>query len=100
MLSWLCSSISLITCGFRPPYSWLQCCRLFLRHRWVLSLSLLTPNQSAVPLGRGRILRAPGGVPGLGHTFGGQGGPRSCKCSIASILSPLTPPTRSAQRYN
>lgn len=49
-LSWLCSSISLITCAFRPPYSWLQCCRLRLLHRWVLSLSLLTPNQSAVPL--------------------------------------------------
>lgn len=53
-LSWLRSSISRITCAFRPPYRWLQCCRLFLLHRCVLSPSLLTPNQSAVPLERGR----------------------------------------------
>lgn len=49
-LSWLGSSISLITCAFSPPYRWLQCCRLLRLHRCVLSLSLLTPNQSAVPL--------------------------------------------------
>lgn len=49
-LSWLGRSSSRMTCGFSFPYRWLQWRMLLRCHFWVLSLSLLTPNQSAVPL--------------------------------------------------